>query len=85
MTPSGYATWRRWIAQPGRLVVGISRSGNLPGVDVPGIDTLIHVTLRVLHPGAGPVTFSNATLLDSRALPQPVPDVSWFGGTLSAN
>jgi hypothetical protein len=67
---------------PGRLVVGVSRMGPVPGASVFGTQPLIGLTLRVLSPSMSPLVFSNHSLLNSAL--QTIPGISWSGGILRA-
>lgn len=63
----------------GRLDVGITRLGNLPGVS--GEGTLCSLTFRALDPGTSALSFdSPRTLLDSMNLP--IVDDTWLGANV---
>ncbi len=66
--------------QAGSVVVGASRTGNVPGVDVTTSQTLVRLTFRVKTQGSFPLTFGNAALLDSGV--HPVAGLIWYGGSL---
>ena len=70
---------------PGRLVVGASRQGDVSGVDVNGTVTLIHLVFRMNQAGSSTAQLENASLLDDSLPPQAVPGLSIFGGTMTAN
>jgi len=77
-----------WLsaAQPGLVTVAASRAeGTSGGVDVGASQTLIHLVFRVTEVGASTVAFERATLLDAQHPPQPIPGLSWHGGTLTGN
>jgi len=81
-TPSYILT----AVQPGLVTVGATRTGGSSGgVDVGASQTLINLLFRVTEPGASALTFQSASLLDAQDLPQPIPGLSWFGGTLTGN
>ena len=65
----------------GAVVVGASRTGNVPGVTAGG-RTLIRLTFKVLQPGNARLSFRSASLTDSRIPPEEIPGLSWFGGSL---
>jgi hypothetical protein len=67
--------------QPGAVVVGASRTGNVPGVKAGG-KTLIRLTFRVLQPGSARLSFRFASITDNRIPPEEIPGLSWFGGSL---
>lgn len=72
-------------ATPGQIVVGASRTGNAPAVDVAGTQSLIVLTFRLTRAGSTTLEFASKELYDSQVRPQPIPNVSWFGGSLHAN
>lgn len=65
----------------GTVVVGASRTGNVPGVTAGG-RTLIRLTFKVLQPGNARLSFRSASLTDNRIPPEEIPGISWFGGSL---
>lgn len=70
---------------PGRLTVDAARLGG-SGVDVTGTLPLVQLTFRATAAGSTAMTFENAILYDDQPpTPQPIPGLSWFGGTLIAN
>lgn len=76
------------VAEPqaGQLVVGVSRQGSVPGVDASGTVSIVGLTFEVLEATAQSgsiVSFDANELLDDQALPQPIPDIDWFGGWLT--
>ena len=72
--------------QPGSIIVGATRTGGASGgVEVGSSQTLIHLVFRVTETGASTVAFQGGDLLDSQNLPQPIPGLSWHGGTLTGN
>lgn len=73
-------------AQPGQVVVGVSRSGPVGGVDVVGPSTLIKLTFRVTAAGSSTVSVANGALLDGGPpAPTPIAGLTWHGGSLQAN
>jgi hypothetical protein len=68
-------------AQPGRVIVGVSRAGSTTTV-VSGTKTVISVMFRVKDAGNFPISFENAVVEDGQTVPQPLPGISWFAGTL---
>ena len=72
-------------AVPGEIVVGISRNGDVPAVDVTGSEPLVVLDFRMTRAGTSEVVFSAAELYDGSLPPQQIPGLAWFGGTLYAN
>ncbi len=69
---------------PGLIVVGITRAGgDAGGVDVISTMNLVSLTFRMTDPGSCTVSFQNGSF-DDGAL-NPIPGLSWYGGTLVAN
>ncbi len=71
-------------SQPGRLFIGVSRTGNVSTVNATGTQPLIKLTFRVLQTGAGQVSFQASPALTDD-LVQPLPGVVWFGGALAGS
>ena len=71
-------------AQPGTVVVGATRNGNVPGVNVTATRTLVRLTFRVLVEGSTALQFSAPELYDAAVPPQPIAGVSWHAGALQA-
>jgi len=69
--------------QPGHLIIGISRTGNVSTVSATGTQPLLRLTFRVLQAGAAPVSFTNKALTND--LVDPLPRVVWFGGALAGS
>ncbi len=70
----------------GRLVVAATRQGNVPAVDVTGTDPLIELTFRVSTAGISDLSFIlSASLFDDNVPPEPLPSLSWYGGSLAGN
>ena len=74
-------------AQQGKLVVGVSRTGDVEGVDASGTQTLILLTFRARQAGTSAAVLDNATLLrpGSGTGPVPILDTIWTGGQFNAN
>jgi len=72
------------VAEPylGRLVVGITRSGDVPGIDVVGSRHAIELTFRVTGVGHFPIDCEAGALFDDQSVVGPIPGVEWFGGTI---
>jgi hypothetical protein len=69
---------------PGLIVIGIARAGgDAGGVNVTSTATLVRLTFQVTDPGSCPVGFQGGSF-DDGAL-DPIPGLSWHGGTLVAN
>jgi hypothetical protein len=66
----------------GVVVVGASRTGDVPGVDVSEDRTLIRLTFRARQPGSAPLAFRSASMTDSLFPPEAIAGLSWFGGTV---
>lgn len=71
-------------AQAGTLVVGATRNGNVPGVNVTGTKTLVRLTFRVNAEGSTPLQFSSPELYDGAVPPQPISAVTWSAGAIAA-
>jgi hypothetical protein len=70
----------------GRLVVAATRQGNVPAVNVTGTDPLIELTFRMNTAGVSDLSFiPSAALFDDNIQPQPLPSLSWYGGSLAGN
>jgi len=69
--------------QSGHLVVVATRQGSVPGVNAAGTDTVISLTFEMIQEGGSLVSFDAFALLDDQTLPQPIPNISWFGGSLT--
>ncbi|HET9299510.1 MAG TPA: cohesin domain-containing protein [Candidatus Polarisedimenticolaceae bacterium] len=69
----------------GQLSVGVSRTGNVPGVGTTASKTMINLTFRVKVAGSGAITMPDAALLDAQIQPQPVSGITWEAGTLRGN
>ena len=70
---------------PGQIVVGVTRTGNVPGVGTTASKTMVNLTFRVKVAGSGGVTVPDAVLYDAQIQPQPVSGISWEAGTLRGN
>jgi hypothetical protein len=82
----GYAVSYQAATSPaGRLIVGASRTGGAPGVDIVATTPLVYLTFQVTQPGTFALTFENAELLNAQSPPQSMSGLSWYGGTLVAN
>lgn len=79
-------TYQVNASSPGRVVVGVSRNGNVPAVDAMGTNNhLISLTFRVRQAGSAPLTFGSPALYDGQAPPQPLSGIQWFGGSLTGD
>lgn len=67
-------------SQPGRVVVGVSRIGNVGGASTTGNRPIIHIVFRVTRLGDTTVFVQNGSLSDNQLPPQDIPGISWFGG-----
>jgi hypothetical protein len=68
--------------QAGTIVVGASRTGNVPGVEAGKGSTLVRLTFRVLQPGNSRISFRSASLTDNKIPPGEIVGLSWVGGSL---
>ena len=68
--------------QSGRLVVGATRLGQVPGVNAVGNKILMSIAFKVKKTGSTSVAFENNNLLNSTGAPI---QVEWFGGTASGS
>lgn len=68
-------------AQPGRVVVGVSRTGST-ATNISGTKTAISLSFRVKDFGNFPIAFENGVVTDAQSTPQPLPGMLWFAGTL---
>ena len=65
-------------SEPGTLVVGVSRVGNLPGVDGSGV--LVELELAPLAPGSGPLAFARNAAIGADGVELAI---GWGSGTVS--
>jgi hypothetical protein len=68
--------------QNGQLVAVATRQGAVPGVNAVGTVTVIELTFRVEEEGSSQISFQAAALLDDQVQPQPIPGITWHGGSL---
>jgi hypothetical protein len=70
--------------QNGHIVAVATREGPVSTVDAVGTVTAIEMTFRVEQEGSSQIAFpANASwLLDGQAQPQPIPGITWRGGSL---
>ncbi len=67
---------------PGRLIVGISRTGPT-ATNVAGTKTVVGLQFRVKQAGVYPLSIQNAVVYDSQPTPQPIPGIAWFAGAVT--
>jgi Cohesin domain len=67
---------------PGRLIVGISRTGST-ATNVSGTKTVVSLQFRVRQAGVYPLTIQNAIVYDNQPTPQPIPGIAWFAGAVT--
>lgn len=67
----------------GRLVVGVSRNGDVSAVNVTTPAPMIRLTFRVKAVGLFRLEWDNAALFDGQAPPQQKAGITWESGTLS--
>jgi hypothetical protein len=65
------------------VVLGVSRSGAVPGIDVTTPKTLVNLAFRVKATGTFNLEVRNAALIDSAG--QPIPGVAWYAGSLQGS
>ncbi len=70
--------------QNGTIVVGASRTGNVPGVDAVGSRTLILITFEAKRAGTTSISFRSPSATDDAVPPGEIRGLSWFGGSLVA-
>jgi hypothetical protein len=68
------------LPSPGRIVVGVSRTGNVSGANASGSPVLIQVVLRATQAGNSNVTIQNGTLTNNQIPPGGLSGIAWFGG-----
>jgi hypothetical protein len=69
-------------ANPGRIVVGVSRTGSST-TNVSGTKVVLGLQFRVNQPGVYPVAIENAVVYDGQSSPQPIAGISWFAGAVT--
>lgn len=79
----GLVTYQVSSAQRGRLVVGVSRNGAAPGVDITSTSNLIQLVFEVSQAGTSSLSFANAALHDPQL--NLISGLSWRGATVVAN
>lgn len=67
---------------PGRIVVGVSRTGPA-ATNVSGTKTVLGLQFRVKQAGVFPLSVQNAVVYDSQPTPQPIPGIAWFAGAVT--
>ena len=67
---------------PGRLIVGISRTGST-ATNVSGTKTVVGLQFRVKQAGVYPLAIQNAVVYDNQPTPQPIPGIAWFAGAVT--
>lgn len=72
------------VSEPtaGHLVVSANRQGTGPGADANGTRTVIELVFEVGSVGVSSLSFQANWLLDDQSLPQTMPGIAWFGGSL---
>ncbi|HTQ79957.1 MAG TPA: cohesin domain-containing protein [Thermoanaerobaculia bacterium] len=73
-------TFQENMATSGKIVVGVTRLGTLPGVSDPGV--LVRFEFRPLITGSGQLAFSRNAALDSSGAP--IASVSWVAGSVTS-
>ena len=68
------------VPSPGRIVVGVSRTGNAGGANSSGSPVLMQVVLRAIQSGNSNVTIQNGTLTNNQIPPGGISGVAWYGG-----
>lgn len=70
-------------ASAGRIVVGITRLGNVGTASTSGTETVVKLTFGLTKVGSAGVEVEHASLLDGSVQPQPISGITWSEGTLS--
>ncbi len=71
-------------SQDGTVVVGVSRTGDVSGVDAIGTRTLVRLTFEVERAGITQIAFRFASMTDDAVPPGEISGLSWSGGSLVA-
>ncbi len=69
----------------GRLVIGVSRNGNVPSVNVSSPAPIVRLTFRVKERGSFRLSVENQALYDGQAPPQPKAGIVWRTGVAVGN
>ena len=67
----------------GRLVIGVSRNGNVSTVNCSSPAAMIRLSFRVKDAGTFRLTYENATLYDGQAPPMPKAGIAWEAGVIA--
>lgn len=67
----------------GRLVIGVSRNGNVSTVNVTSPAPMIRLSFRVKDTGTFRLAFANATLYDGQAPPVAKGGITWEAGVVA--
>lgn len=79
-------TYQVSVPDPGRVVVAVSRNGNVGTVNASGTVDAIRLTFRVRAKGASRAEFGlNPALFDGQAPPQPKVGINWTAGTFQGS
>lgn len=70
-------------AAPGRIVIGVTRLGNVGTSSTSGTETVVKLTFGLTKVGSAGVEIENSSLLDGSVQPQPISGITWSEGTLS--
>ena len=79
-------TYQVNVPDPGRVVVGVSRNGNVGTVNASGTVDAVRLTFRVRVTGASRAEFGLSPILyDGQVPPQPKSGINWTAGTLQGS
>ncbi|HEX6851258.1 MAG TPA: cohesin domain-containing protein [Candidatus Polarisedimenticolaceae bacterium] len=79
-------TYQVNVPDPGRVVVAVSRNGNVGTVNASGTVDAVRLTFRVRAKGASRAEFGLAPVLyDGQPTPQPKPGINWTAGTFQGS
>lgn len=79
-------TYQVSVPDPGRVVVAVSRNGNVGTVNASGTVDAVRLTFRVRVTGASRAEFGlNPVLYDGQVPPQPKAGINWTAGTLQGS
>lgn len=79
-------TYQVSVPDPGRVVVAVSRNGNVGTVNASGTVDAVRLTFRVRATGASRAEFGlSPVLYDGQAPPQPKAAINWTAGTFQGS
>lgn len=66
--------------EPGRLVIGASRTGPVTGIDAVGTRVLVHLVFETRVKASSSLSFRHGALIDANDAV--IPGIAWAGGTV---